>query len=249
MSDTLQAAIEAHASGGPSLLALNVDEDDETLQDVLTYFDLAGADHLTAPELPAWTLVATDEDRCLGAVDIDDLAEYLFGATERASEDRPADLVTRVQGFMAALEGRVHTVDASERTPLIRVSRHLEQRAFSRGEGELHAGFQRLSRLADQPSTLEVYRRLAERGVEAHVYGIDDWDIPSSDGLHVHADPDGTVAGDYWFVVDDGGGDPAAGGALLTREIEPDVYRGFWTFQAEHVADILVRLDDVRAQL
>lgn len=68
--------------------------------------------------------------------------------------------------------------------------------------------------------------------------------------MSVHADPDGSVVGDYWFVVDDGGGDPENGGALLTREVDAGAYTGFWTFDAVHVADVVDRLErEVRPRL
>lgn len=251
MPDALREAIDALAADRRSIIVVN-GRDDDRLHEVVEYFDAAVADRASVPGLPDDTLVVTDGDRTVGAVDIEDLHDYVFGdIEERGSSDQPpSDLVARVQGFLTSLDGQVHTLEASDKTAMIRVSRHIEQRAFTRGTGRLHAGFQRLSRLEDGRHTLDTYRRLADRGVETHVYGVDDWHPPTDAGLTVHGDPDGSVVGDYWFVVDDGGGDPAAGGAVLAREVDPGRFRGIWAFQAEHVADVLERIEtDVQPRL
>ncbi|PSP33346.1 hypothetical protein BRC64_03890 [Halobacteriales archaeon QH_10_67_22] len=252
MSAILGQVIDDLAATHRSLLVVNDDGDDGRLAAVLDYFEVVEPERVTAPGLPASTLVVTDGQQCLSAASVDDVHDYLFGYwdAERGTDDIPSDLATRVQGFLTALDGRVCTVEEAGKVPMVRISRHIEQRAHTRGSGSIHAGFQRLSRLDNERHTLDAYRRLAAAGVETHLYGVDDGRPPTVDGMTVHADPDGSVVGDYWFVVDDGDGDPAAGGALLTREVDSGVFEGFWTFQAEHVADILDRLESgVRPQL
>jgi len=264
MADALQAAIDDLSTSQRSLVAVNIDDDaaEDRFRSVLEYFDVAGADRETEPESPGARLVVTSGEQRLAAAELDDVYEYLFGSwgggpwlddNENVPQDRSEsvtqDLADCVQEFIAALSGHVSTIDSDRTAPMVRVSRLIEQRANARRTGTVHAGFQQLSRLDDEGHTLESYRRLVDSGVDVHLYGLDDGH-PDLEGATIHADPDGSTVGEYWFVVDDGGPDPADGGALLCRERDPGQFRGFWTFQSDHVADILNRLEtDVQPRL
>ena len=82
-----------------------------------------------------------------------------------------------------------------------------------------------------------MYTTLADRGVDVTLYGQADWTPPADAGFDVYDDPDGSVVGDYWFVVYDSG--PGDGAALLAREVDPGRYSGFWTFDADRVAPVV----------
>jgi|GEM_PF-1912775 len=285
MSGPLDAVIDDLAGERRELVAVS-QADDPSLDAVVDYFDRFNLSEVTRvddPALPAGALLVTDGERCLAAVDINDLHAYLFdpairggafaddqsvfdsgAGTEGAS---PTDDTTTADGaagtgeyrsltdadlagirqFLARLDNRVYTVTKEHRTPMVAVSRQIEQQAFAAGEGAIHAGFQRLSRLRDRRHTLDTYRTLAEPGVDVSVYGVPDW-IPSAiDGVTVYGDDDGDVVGDYWFVVVD---NDRGGGALVAREDEPGTYTGFWTFRPSLVADVVETIErDVQSEL
>lgn len=272
MSGPLDAVIDGLADEQRELVAVNASEDD-SLDAVVTYFDrfnLSDVTRVDDPALPETALLATDGERCLGAVDIADLHAYLFdsgvgtgaladgepgasgsaadplGGADDAGPLTEAD-VAGIRQFLARLDNRVYTVTRETRTPMVGVSRHIEQRALAAGEGTVHAGFQRLSRLRDKRHTLDTYLTLAERGVDTNLYGAPDWRPPAVDGLAVHADDDGDVVGDYWFVAVD---TDRGGGALVAREDDPGAYTGFWTFRPSLVADVIETIEtDVQPRL
>lgn len=115
---------------------------------------------------------------------------------------------------------------------LIQVSRHIEAMAFKTGSGELHAAFQRLSRLTNERGTRRVYERLSASDLEVHAYGVPDADpdLP----IAVHGD-DSPEMRDAWFVVHDGDGNDGWKGALVADAVGPNTYRGFWTFDPDTV--------------
>lgn len=131
-----------------------------------------------------------------------------------------------------------------EKLLLVLISRFIEHRALSRGAGELHGSFQRLSRLDDEYGTRTMYELLAESDVTTHIYGVDD----DPDSI---ADLDVTVhSGDTetyrrsWFVVfipetspdRQCEGDGHAG--LVATETDRNVYRGMWTYDPARVERI-----------
>ncbi|WP_135667384.1 DICT sensory domain-containing protein [Halorhabdus rudnickae] len=140
---------------------------------------------------------------------------------------------------VAHLADVTFTVADKQKFLLIHISRHIESLALETDSGVLHSSFQRLSRLLDERGTGRAYEALADSGVETHVYGIDDWDMPAfADQLTVHAG-DTPELRDAWFVVHDGDGDDDRKAALVAEEIGPDEYRGYWTFEPELVDEIL----------
>lgn len=122
---------------------------------------------------------------------------------------------------------------------MVAASREIEDRAWRTGNGQLHAGFQRLSTLETQR---EVYDRLGSRGdLDVHVYGAPDDDVPPTSGLRVHVE-DTTEIRRSWFVVYDGGGIDSNKCALLAEERDPRQFYGFWTYSGETVDYIIDHL-------
>ncbi|WP_247008954.1 DUF7504 family protein [Halorientalis litorea] len=115
---------------------------------------------------------------------------------------------------------------------LVDISHVIEMEAWRAGSGTLHAGFQRLSNLWGDDEARRVYRRLAESGVEVHVYGAPDTDPEEWDGVTTHPTTNEEI-GTSWFVVYDGGGDPEGRAALLVQKSGPGTYDGFWTYRAD----------------
>ena len=124
---------------------------------------------------------------------------------------------------------------------MLAASREIEDRAWRVGAGTLHAGFQRLSILADE---LEVYGRLADRGALAvHAYATPDVPVPDHDtDLTIHVERAAEIERS-WFVVYDGAGIDASKCALLAEERDPGAYYGFWTYDPGTVDWIVDHLE------
>lgn len=124
---------------------------------------------------------------------------------------------------------------------LIEMSRFIEARAYGVGEGELHSGFQYLSRLQDERGTVDVYSRFAETNVDAHVYGIPDEYPEETLELCVH-DEDCEELRRTWFVAFE---DPTGAGrdaAMVAYETGPhgeNEWDGFWTYDEDRVGRVV----------
>lgn len=112
------------------------------------------------------------------------------------------------------------------------MSRHIEGLALRRGAGRLLTGVQELSRLREEPRTHRTYRELAASGVETHVFGAGDG-TPRDGEPTLHASDAAEIAASWFVVFRDGD----AGAALVAVETDPNVYRGFWTFEQGLVDD------------
>ncbi|MGM0397988.1 MAG: DICT sensory domain-containing protein [Halobacteriota archaeon] len=128
--------------------------------------------------------------------------------------------------------------DSSLKLLFTTISRHIEARAVEVGDGQLRAGFQRLSRfqLAEEDHTRVVYEHLADTDVDVHVYGRPDWTPPASLGTTMH----GGYTEDFlrnWFVVYRSA-DEAVSAAFLAHDHGTGAWRGHWTFQDDRVGQI-----------
>jgi hypothetical protein len=119
-----------------------------------------------------------------------------------------------------------------EKMLLIEMSRHVEARAWEADEGVLHAGFQYLSRMEDERGTKRVYERLADGGVDVHVYGVPDADPGVEVNVHGH---DCDEIRRSWFVVLEGTDEAAA---LLAVETGRNEWDGFWTYDPDRASAI-----------
>ncbi len=133
----------------------------------------------------------------------------------------------------------------SEKLLLIAVSRAIERRAFRVGDGTLHVGFQRLSRLVDEPGTLRVYEQLAETGVAVHAYGVGDVEPPPALNLTVRTGTTGLYR-DGWFVVYQPPADGKAVG-LYAIDAGDNQWDGFWTYSAGRVKAMATQIADETA--
>lgn len=173
----------------------------------------------TLDELLESVLLINSDLYKTGAVELDEIAlpDVLRGLDE---------VPFRVRGYPAS---------SKEKLLLIVVSRVIERIAAESGGGTLRASFQRLSRINDERGTNAVYERVADAGVDVHVYGVGDPTELSGLPLTVHAGTSYPYRRS-WFVVftppEGGDGDHVA---LLAIEDEPNVWDGFWTFRSELV--------------
>lgn len=128
--------------------------------------------------------------------------------------------------------------ESYDKQRMIMASRIVEFRAWNVGAGELHAGFQDLSKLDFQP---DVYRNLSSSAVEVHVYGEPDRTPLPELEFHVHESTSDEVTR-HWWVAFDGGGDDDQKIVLLAQERGPNEFYGFWTERSPVVDDVLDRM-------
>lgn len=153
---------------------------------------------------------------------------YRTGANKLAAETVPAVLreLTDIE-----FEVRGYPASAKEKLLLIVMSRYIEALALRSGAGELHVGFQRLSRLEDEYGTQEVYRELGESSVETHIYGVGRDATGYQDGLIAHEN-DSAAYRRSWFLTFEPADDDARHMALVAWETSENVWRGTWSFEA-----------------
>lgn len=207
--------------------------DPEAIEDVKRHFEVqnVAVEEASAPEGPDDFAVLHDDGEFLAAADLGELRRAV------TFEAGLLDADFEEQQYPDVLK---HTDDttftAYEKRRMILASREIEERAWRTGEGELHAGFQRLSLFRDQ---WDRYARLGETGVSVHVYGEPDWQAPAADWLTLHEEDAPEVRGS-WFVAFDA--PEGTGCALVAEEREPDRFGGFWTYDEAVVGDVLGHL-------
>ena len=159
---------------------------------------------------------------------------YLTG-TQNLGDVVFPDVLKALEGTPLRLRG--YPDSDSEKLLLIAASRGIERLAYETGEGTLRVGFQRLSRLVDEPGTYSVYEQLCETGLDVHAYGIEDTRPPAELDVTVHA---GTSEFHRrcWFVVFTPSSSGRRPAALLATEREHNCWKGFWTFQPAPVESI-----------
>ena len=183
---------------------------------------------------PSDLVLLHDGETPLAVSSLDDVYSGTLGfnadryatGTHGLDDLEPPDVVTELDSVRIPAERENKFV-------LIQISRYIEGMAYKTGRGELHAGFQRLSRLTAERGTREVYRRLEHAGVDLHAYGFAD-DEPDDFSVTVHPATDEELR-KGWFVVHDGDGNDGWKAALVAEEIAPNTYGGAWTFDPETV--------------
>ncbi|QZP38965.1 histidine kinase [Halobaculum magnesiiphilum] len=163
---------------------------------------------------------------------------YTTGTIGLADADLPAvltglaDVPFRLRGYPLAHK---------ETLLLIAISRQIELRARRADGWELHSSFQRLSRIDDEVGTRRTYERLADSGVDVHVYGEPDWDPETELDVTAHCGY-GDGYSDSWFVVFDppaeATGAHSSPAGLLALEDDPRIWRGIWTYRPDAVAEL-----------
>jgi hypothetical protein len=210
-------------------------------------------DELTSDAYPENTVLLLDEaNEVIAESPLESVSDsllftnsdaYITGSTSLEEAKLP-DVLAGLKNVTFRLRGypRSH----KEKLLLIGVSRHIERVAWNRDAGTLRSSFQRLSRIRDEVGTQRVYRRLADSGVEVHVYGVDDGGAPKDLDAAIHAGDTGEYR-DSWFVVHrPPESDALPGLALLAIQDDSGVWDGFFTSDSEEVAAID---DDIRRNL
>jgi hypothetical protein len=170
--------------------------------------------------LPEKNLVAVSTlDEFTGEFLLIDSNFEIVGTIPRDRIDTPELLVQ--------FEAATFLVAAGNTPILTEISHHIEELALYCDAGTITTGMQELSRLGE-PRTRSIYERLAASDVETHVFGRATGSSPEL-GIETHWLDNSEIA-NSWFVVYES---ESTSAALVATEIEPDTYRGFWTFESE----------------
>jgi DICT domain-containing protein len=178
------------------------------------------------PEGPSDFAVVHDDGRFLAASRLWDVYRYLDPKARigTANGRQPPDVLAEL---------RDRTFSRFDRRRMVMASREIERRAWAVGAGELHVGFQTLSR-ADYQAP--VFDRLAASELDVHVYGHPDAALLMDVEHHAHSTPE---LADVWFLAFDGDGDDDAACAMAGEEVQPGAFDGMFSDRAP-VAESLI---------
>lgn len=189
---------------------------------------------VTAQEMadePTQFAILRTEDTFVTAISIDELRT----TTKPVDEETPP--AERERGVIDHLEETLFTSYSIKQMYL--ASREIEDRAWRMSQGELHAGFQTLSVLADQAET---YNQLGSNSnLSVHAYAAPDDEesvMPDNEEFELHIEDNEEIR-TTWFVVYDGGGVDENKCALLAEERADREFYGFWTYEP-HTVDYLL---------
>lgn len=223
-----------------TLTVFTAAEDEQLFDELEEFF---GIQNITVrqgrvdPDGPQNFVVLHQEGNAVAVSTLEDVRNSLFlgGASSRIrgemslAEDESPDVIN-------SLGNTTFSVDGDDRHLVTQISHYIQDLAHDAGDGVLHAGVQRLSNLDTSADSYELYSKIADAGVEVHVYGRPDATV-SGDAVHVHS-PDAEEVVTTRFAVFDGAGDDAMKAAMIAIGPEDGEYRGFWTFEASIVDDV-----------
>ncbi|OVE85525.1 DICT sensory domain-containing protein [Natronolimnobius baerhuensis] len=164
---------------------------------------------------------------------------FITGARGLGEIELP-DLLTTLTDTRLRLRG--YPLSHKEKLLLILLSRYIEQTAWEADSGTIRSSFQHLERLEDELGTRRVYERLADTGVDVHLYGMAEDEVTPAAALDatVHTGSSAEYR-DGWFVVHrppDPTASDATPAALVCLEVEPRIWDSFWTFDPETVVAV-----------
>lgn len=230
-TESLADIVDGVHTTSKTVRALNVtDENDfETVEDYLSRHDVR-IHRESDRSAPNDTIVIEDDGKTLARDDIRSVARFAEAPPAAGYED------ARIPPVVEHLDDtRFQSYDKRQ---MILASRIGEFRAWNRGSGELHAGFQHLSKVDFQR---DVYEQLERSDVDVHVYGMDDWDRTEEVDMTVHVNADPEVR-NHWWVAYDGDGREEDKYALIAQEISQSEWFGFWTYGSSTVDRIIARM-------
>ncbi|EMA06642.1 hypothetical protein C437_11068 [Haloarcula vallismortis ATCC 29715] len=145
-------------------------------------------------------------------------------------------------GALLHLDEVPFTVTGKRKMLLIELSRYIESLGWQSDNNTLHAGFQYLSRIDDERGTRRVYDRLADSDTDLHLYGLPDRVSELPGNSTIHTEPRDELR-ESWFVVNT---DCTAEmkGVLLAERTGRSQWRGYWSFDADHVDEISAYLQN-----
>jgi len=241
--DSLAELIEQVDGDRPTLTICNRESPDDRLETVRSFFedlDIGVRETTLATENPRDVALLHRGPVQMASSPLSQLASAVETAT---AEDDPF-AVRRGPDVLEALHERVFGARGVEKQFLIDASTAIEMTAWQTGGGRLLAGFQELSRYWESERTRRVMHRIADAGVDVHIYGVPDV-VPSVDRPNVTIHPDSSrEIEESWFVTFDGDGRTDRTGTLVVRETGPEVYEGFWTYEPSISREVFRYLRD-----
>ena len=243
MVDSLRAFFDEVEAPDRHLVVLNRESPDpvRNLLDSLLADQSVSISDVDAPEEDRDIVALLEDGEVVARSSLTELMEsvllinsdlYKSGAID-IEEVRFPDVLSGLEEVPFRLRG--YPASNKEKLLLIVVSRVIERIAAETGGGTLRSSFQRLSRLKDERGTADVYRTIADRGVDVHVYGIGDLETAESLPMTVHTGTSDPYRRSWFVVFTPPGDDAGDHAALLALEDEPNVWDGFWTFRPELV--------------
>ena len=229
------------ASGDRTVTLLNADETEYGAERVATYLEAQGVPvqwgETTVP-FPRDYVAVHDTDEIIGTSSIEELSEFvLFPAVDEVDSALWLYGDVPVPEVVSSLQDTVFAIGGERKRLLVNLAHFIEARAWRAERGTIRTGFQRLSRLVDEPGTLAIYEELAATLLDVHVYGIDDLRDPLRRRFTVHAQNADELARTWFVVFTSERGDPGDA-ALVAEEREAGTFHGFWTFDADLVAKV-----------
>jgi len=232
---TLSSIID-DVTGTERTLRVYDPRDERAVSDLRRHFEVqnVAVEEATLPEGPEDFVVLQDDDQFLAAADLETLRRAvtfeagLLDATD-FEETHVPDVLKHVNDTTFTAYGKYR---------MILASREIEEQAYRTRGGELHSGFQKLSLLRDQ---WDLYNRIADRGVDIHVYGVPDWRPPEPEWLTVHGEETDEIR-EAWFVAFDAPENRDC--ALVAAEKDENEFEGFWTYDTTLTGDVLGYLRD-----
>lgn len=231
----MKALLDRLREGSMTLTVYNHDGPETRLETIgaeLASSGVAVRTDTTGRNEPANFGVFHHGDDVYGAVSVDDRWPAEVDFEELLAEDGIEELPS-----LPILPTEQVTVSPeTSRKRMVGISRNFERLALREGDGQLLAGFQELSVIAESGRTRSVYERLAEAGVGVTVCGYPDVDIESPQ-FEVVEDEDGQFQ-NHWFLLYDGNGNDERKAALVSEEHEPSLYDSFWTVDPDLVDEL-----------
>jgi hypothetical protein len=220
------------------LALFNVDPSDPIAEELTAFFETQNV-RITRNRTPSGTpsevAVLSTRSEVLTVVDLGILRELVTHSPVGTDDIGVVD--TAYEAVLGHLKETTFT--SHDKEQMFYASREIEDRAHRVGHGTIHAGFQRCSIMNRQRS---IYRDLAQRGLDVHMYGVPDATPPTIDRGHVHTGETTEIA-TMWFVVFDGGGDDTQKSALVAEEQAEDSFYGVWTYDPAIVDRVLDYLE------
>jgi KaiC/GvpD/RAD55 family RecA-like ATPase len=235
--DSLAELIDQVDSDRPTLTVCNRESPDDRLETVESFFEdlnIQVRETTLGTENPRDVALLHRGPVQMASSPLNQLASGV--ATATADDDPFA--ARRGPDVLEALHERVFGARGVEKQFLIDASTAIEMTAWQTGGGTLIAGFQYLSRYWESPRSRRVMHRIADAGVDVHIYGVPDV-VPNVDHPNVTVHPDSSEEIEAsWFVTYDGDGRSDRTGTLVVRETDPEVYEGFWTYEPSISRDV-----------
>jgi hypothetical protein len=234
----LRKTIEFVRTLEKELALFNVDPSDPIVGELTAFFETQNV-RITSDRTPSGTpadiAVLSTRSEVLTVVDLALLRELITHSP--AGTDDVGVVDTEYEAVLGHLKETTFTSYDEEQ--MFYASREIEDRAHRVGHGTIHAGFQQCSIMNRQQS---IYRDLAQRGLDVHMYGVPDVTPPNIDRGQVHASETTEIA-TTWFVVFDGAGDDTKKSALVAEEQAEDSFYGVWTYDPVIVDRVLDHLE------